>query len=265
MDDTLFVFVPGHGGSPQDFDDLARRMGIPPDQVRVFDYRWVLPDLDRVTASRWATADEAADALGAYVAAEAEEHRRIYLIGHSKGGAIVADLVGRWDRRPELTPDGVVGAALLDPAIASGPLGWLQRVGFAVGPLADNGLFDPVRCGADGCHDLRRDLGRRAGVEVVVVRNPDALVTNFHDRPDGLRVYDLVEDGGRSAWYALPDVGAFARRVAEAHASVLHDDRVAGCLAAEATLPGSCHWPGGRQRASIRRPRGRRGGGALIE
>ncbi|MEA2010736.1 MAG: hypothetical protein U9N78_08530, partial [Actinomycetota bacterium] len=115
-------------------------------------------------------------------------------------------------------------------------LGWLH------GDTADDGLFNPVRCGWTGCVDIRDGLGERSGVEVVIVRNPDAGFTNFWGRPDDVRVYDL-DDGGGSMLRRFPDVVGMWQRMGEAHNSVLHSDTVADCIASEAKAVGSCDWP----------------------
>ena len=240
--DPLFVYVPGHGGDPRGFEDLAKRIGVNDVDVRVFDYRWAWPSNDPIEASRRATADDAADALGAYLAALGADGRPIYLVGHSKGGAVITEVVGRWDEHPTVAVDAVVGAAILDPPISSGPLGLLQSVGWLHGGMADDGLFDPIRCGWTGCRDIRDGLGRDSGVEVVIVRNPDAGFTNFRDRPDGVRVYDL-DDGRGGMLSRFPNIFGMWDRMGEAHNSVLHSDTVAACIAAEAKRVGSCTWP----------------------
>ncbi|MEA3509793.1 MAG: hypothetical protein U9R51_00005 [Actinomycetota bacterium] len=241
-DGPLFVYVPGHGGDPDGFDDLAGRIGVDPTDVRVFDYRWAWASSDAVGASRWAPTGDAADALGAYLAALGTDGRPIYLVGHSKGGAVITEVVGRWDAHPDTGVDAVVGATILDPPIAGGPLGLLQSIGWLHGGTADDGLFDPVRCGWNGCVDIRNGLGERSGVEVVIVRNPDAGFTNFWGRPDDVRVYDL-DDGGGSMFERFPDVLGMWQRMGEAHNSVLHSDTVAECIASEARAGGSCEWP----------------------
>jgi len=192
----IFVYVPGHGGDIDGFSDLAERIGIAPGDVRVFDYRWAWPSSDQVEASRRAPTGDAADALGAYLAALGDEGRPIYLVGHSKGGAVITEVVGRWDEHPEMSVHAVSGAAILDPPIASGPLGLLQSVGWFHSGTADDGLFDPIHCGWGGCRDVRDGLGERSGVEIVIVRNPDARFTNFWGRPDDVRVYDLNDGPG---------------------------------------------------------------------
>ncbi len=246
----LFVYVPGHGGDPDGFDDLAGRIGVEPGDVRVFDYRWAWASGDPVEASRWAPIGNAADALGAFVTALGSDGRPIYLVGHSKGGATITELISRWDTRPEIGVNAVVGAAILDPPIATGPLGLLQSIGWLHGGTADDGLFDPIRCGWTGCRDIRDGLGERSGVEVVIVRNPDAVLTNFWGRPDGVRVYDL-DDGGGSMLGRFPDVVGMWQRMGEAHDSVLHNDTVADCIGAEARSVGSCRWPETRGTGSI--------------
>ena len=240
--DPLFVYVPGHGGDPRGFDDLASRIGVDGDDVRVFDYRWAWPSNDPLEASRRATADDAADALGAYLAALGADGRPIYLVGHSKGGAVITEVVGRWDQHPIVGVDAVVGAAILDPPISSGPLGLLQSLGWFHSSTADDGLFDPIRCGWSGCRDIRDGLGQKSGVEVVIVRNPDAGFTNFRDRPDGVRVYDL-DDGRGGMLSRFPNIFGMWGRMGDAHNSVLHSDTVAACIAAEAKRVGSCTWP----------------------
>ena len=238
----LYVYVPGHGGDPDGFDDLAERMGLDPSDVRVFDYRWAWPSSDAVEASRRAPASDAAHALSSYLAALGTAGRSIYLIGHSKGGAVITEVVGRWDEQPAMGVDAVVGATILDPQISTGPLGLLQSLGWFHGGTADDGLFDPVRCRWTGCRDIRDGLGERSGVEVVIVRNPDAAFTNFHDQPDRVRVYDL-DDGGGSMFERFPSLIGMWQRMGEAHNSVLHSDTVAKCIAAEARKAGSCVWP----------------------
>ena len=243
-DDPFFIYVPGHGGDASGFDDLAARMGLDSERVRAFDYRWARSDESAVNASRWAPTARAADVLGFYVREQAKLHSQIYLVGHSKGGAVITELVSRWDADPADTVPAVSGAAILDPPISSGPLGVLQSLGFFVGGAPDDGLFDPMRCDFSGCRDVRDDLGVGAGVEVIAVRNPGADVTNFRDEPDGLRVYDLVDGkaGALSLWW---DPRRMLQRSGEAHDSVLHSDAVADCIQAEATEPGSCRWDGG--------------------
>ncbi len=258
----LFVYVPGHGGDPDGFDDLAGRIGADPSDVRVFDYRWAWASSDPVEASRWAPTSDAADALGAYLAALGSDGRQIYLVGHSKGGAVITEVVGRWDAHPEKGVDAVVGAAILDPPIASGPLGLLQSIGWLHGDTADDGLFDPVRCDWNGCSDIRDGLGEVSGVEVVIVRNPDAGFTNFWGRPDDVRVYDL-DDGGGSMLGRFPDFVGMWQRMGEAHNSVLHSDTVADCIASEAQVAGSCDWPEPRNIGALWGS-GKSGAGPLI-
>jgi len=256
------VYVPGHGGDPDGFSDLADRMGVSADDVRVFDYRWAWPSGDAVEASRRAPTGDAADALGAYLSALGEQGRPIYVVGHSKGGAVITEVVGRWDDHPEMSVQAVTGAAILDPPIAAGPLGLLQSIGWFHSGTADDGLFDPIRCDLSGCRDIRDELGRRSGIDVVIVRNPDARFTNFAGHPDGVRVYDL-DDGAGDMLDAFPNLVGMWRRMGEAHNSVLHSDAVADCIAAEATKPGSCEWPRVRP---IETPwgSGASGGGPLV-
>lgn len=240
--DPVFVYVPGHGGDPRGFDDLAAMIGLDPQDVRVFDYRWAWPTGDTIEASQRATTDDAADALGAYLAALGADGRPVYLVGHSKGGAVITEVVSRWDAVPEISVDAVVGATILDPPISGGPLGLFQSLGWLHGDTADDGLFSPVRCGWTTCHDVRDGLGERSGVEVVIVRNPDAGFTNFRDRPERVRVYDLDDHGG-SMLSRFPNLIGMWRRMGQAHNSVLHSETVADCIAAEAENLGSCSWP----------------------
>lgn len=241
--DPFYIYVPGHGGNAAGFDDLATRMDLDPERIRVFDYRWAHSDPSPENASRWAPTARAADILGFYVREQAKLHSQIYLVGHSKGGAVITELVSRWDADPTRTVPAVTGAAILDPPIASGPLGALQSAGWFVGGAPDDGLFDPVRCDLRGCRDVREHLGVGAEVEVIAVRNPSADVTNFRDEPEGLRVYDLIDGkaGALSLWW---DPRQMLGRAGEAHESVLHSDAVADCIRAESTQPGSCRWDG---------------------
>ena len=240
----IFVYVPGHGGDPDGFSDIADRIGIESGDLRVFDYRWAWPSGDRIEASRRASTGDAADALSAYLAALGEDGRPIYLVGHSKGGAVITEVVARWDAHPEMRIAAVTGTTILDPPIAAGPLGVLQSIGWFHSDTADDGMFDPIRCGWNGCRDVRNGLGGRSGVEVVMVRNPDARFTNFWGDPDGVRVYDL-HDGSGDMLDPFPNLPDMWRRMGEAHNSVLHSDVVADCIAAEAAATGSCEWPGG--------------------
>ena len=50
--------------------------------------------------------------------------------------------------------------------------------------------IDPITCDLTSCHDLRPGLGHGAGVEVVMIRNPDAAITNLATIPDDLRVLE---------------------------------------------------------------------------
>lgn len=255
-DDPIVVYVPGHGGDPDGFDDLARALGLDDSQVVVFDYRIAIDGVDdAVEASRRAPVDDAADALDGLLTGLGRESP-VYVVGHSKGGAVVAEVLARWDGQPGRVPPGVYGAALLDPAIAGGLHGVAQSIGLILGPFPDDGGFDPLRCDLTGCVDRRAHLGEAAGVEVVVIRNPDGAVMSFRDRPEGLRVFDL-DDGGGSAWRRLPNLWGVLQRVREAHASVLRSSKVAGCLRAELRYPGSCRWVrqdrGGRLPAGVGR------------
>ncbi len=109
--------------------------------------------------------------------------------------------------------------------------------------LPDNGGFVTQRCTDGTCRDVREHLGNASGVEVIAIRNLDAEVTNFRDRPEGLRVYDLNHDGGIPARFLIPISPLLAfTRVLHAHASVLEHEAVASCIEAEVAEQGSCIW-----------------------
>lgn len=243
-EEPLFVLVHGHGGRASDFDRLLELMGVSPDRVVAFDYRTAGSGRSSQEASRYAMTPAAALELEFLIRELAEEHANIYSLHHSKGGAVGVDMIANLDEGRRDPIDGYRGAALLDPAISGGALGWVQRFGEVIGPLPDNGGFDPIRCDADGCRDVRANLGEASGVEVIAIRNPDALVTNFTDEPEGLRTYDLVHDGKPSPWAYLPDPRAFFFRMFEAHGSVLSHTAVSDCITAEVARPGSCQWSG---------------------
>lgn len=264
LSEPLVVFVPGHGQAhgSEAFAELVRHMGIEDDQVRYFDYRWVAGHPDASWASSRVPLDEAVQSLNAYVAGVAEEGRPVYLVGFSKGGATVAELVADWDDGHWGRSDAVVGAALLDPPIAAGPQGFVQSLGRRIGPVPDDGGYDPVRCTflGFGCEDRRVDLGRASGVEVVVIRNPKAAVTSFADVPRGLRVYDAPDPGPTIVGQLVRNPLGVPARIARAHEAVLRDRSVAQCIVAEMRA-GRCDLaprrrPGIRE---LRRPRRRSG------
>ncbi len=242
----IVVFVPGHGQShgSSAFAELIEYMELDDDSVRHFDYRWVEGGLSASAASEAVLLDDAASALNAYLAGVAGDGREIYLVGFSKGGATVAELVADWDDGRWGPSDSVVGAALLDPPIARGKLGYLQSVGRFWGPLPDDGGYNPIGCTFLGhnCSDRRVGLGLDAGVEVVVIRNPKAGLTSFGDHPAGLRVYDAPDDGP-TIWEQLArNPFALPGRISEAHEAVLHDRNVADCIVAELNS-GTCDLP----------------------
>jgi hypothetical protein len=264
LSDPLVVFVPGHGqehGS-EAFADLVRHMGIDDDQARYFDYRWVDGQPDASWASSRVPLDEAAQSLNAYVAGVADEGRPVYLVGFSKGGATVAELVADWDDGHWGPSDAVIGAALLDPPIAAGAQGFVQSLGRRIGPVPDDGGYDPVHCTflGFGCEDRRVDLGQASGVEVVVIRNPKAAVTSFADVPRGLRVYDVPDPGPTIIGQFVRNPLGVPARIAQAHEAVLHDRSVASCIVAEMRA-GRCDLPR-RRKPGIRHLRrvGRRSG-----
>jgi hypothetical protein len=253
-EEPLVVFVSGHGNPspPGLFAGLIAGMGLDPSRVRYFDYRWADGGSDLASASQDASIDAAADSLNSYLAGLAESGQAIYLIGFSKGGAGIAELVGRWDRGDPGPNSAVVGAALLDPPLASGIHGFLQSVGTRWGPIPDDGGYDPIVCSGLTCVDSRRYLGDVSGVEVMVVRNPKAGITNFADAPEGLRVYEASDGGPGFLRTLFTRPWNVAHRAAEAHMAVLQDSRVADCIAAEMEEVGSCDLP----RAGYRPPAG---------
>ncbi|HEX9977988.1 MAG TPA: hypothetical protein VGB41_05085 [Acidimicrobiia bacterium] len=265
-EDAVVVFVPGHGQgeASEVFDDLIDLMGLDSDAARYFDYRLVTGEENPVDASEHASIDDATRALNAYIGAVALEGRPVWIVGFSKGGATVANLVAAWDDGAYGPADAVEGAFLLDPPISAGAHGWLQSLGQGYGPIPDDGGYDPVQCWLVlwGCHDEREQLGEAAGVEVLVVRNPDAGVTSFGDHPDGLRVVD-APDGGRGFWDQVwHDPLGLPARVATAHEAVLGDPAVARCLVAEMSHTGGCDLkPAGPLTGpkAFRKPRPRRG------
>ena len=243
-EDPLVVLVPGHGNVPGDFGGLIDLMDLDPGEYRVFDYRWTVETTDHVRASQAASVDSTADALNAYLAGVTDGGREVYLIGFSKGGAAIAELVSRWDDGVPSPVPGVVGAALLDPPISGGIQGFIQSLGFYVGSIPDDGRYDPTECSLlGGCVDNREHLGEGAGIEVLVLRNPKAGITNFNGRPAGLRVYDLAEEGRGPLSALLHNPFSYSARVAEAHDAVLYDQRVADCIRSEMAELGSCDIP----------------------
>jgi hypothetical protein len=240
-EDTLVVFVPGHGNGPEVFDDLIDEMGLRDDQVRFFDYRLATEDVDVVDGSERASVEEAADALNGYLAGLSSLGRPMYVVGYSKGGAVAAELLGRWDDGAAGPADAVGGVALLDPPLATGPHGWLQSLGRAVDVIPDDGGYDPVSCTflSFGCDDQRDFLGWGAGIDPAVIRNPKSGITSFGDSPRGLRIYDAPDAGPAvgSLWWKPWEMPG---RMAEAHRAVLEDAAVADCLVAEMHEPGAC-------------------------
>lgn len=170
-------------------------------------------------------------------------------------------MIGNLDDGTAPPIDGYVGAALLDPAIAGGVLGSLQRAGGFSDLIPDNGGFDTTKCTDAGCRDVRERLGESSDVEVIAIRNLDAEVTNFRDNPEGLRVYDLEHDGGIAARFLVPLSPYFAyRRIWNAHGSVLEHEAVTDCIKAEVEAPGSCVWNDERPRRAVWSGRGGAGG-----
>jgi pimeloyl-ACP methyl ester carboxylesterase len=261
-DGALYVLVHGNGGSSSDFDLLVERLGVTSDRVVAFDYRDVGGGRTSTEASRTASTERSAEALDQLIRGLSVDHNNIYSIHHSKGGAVGVSMIGALDDGSRPTIDGYKGAALLDPAIAGGWLGRLQRLGGVSSLLPDNGGFSVERCTDGVCRDVRENLGNASDVEVIAIRNPDAEVTNFKDRPDGLRVFDLVHDGGVPARFLMPLSPLLSfNRVWDAHSSVLNHEAVSDCITQEVSEPGSCVWNEGRRTAPISRRGG--GGGRL--
>ncbi len=260
--EPIYVLVHGNGGSHRDFDPLMRAMEVDTSRVVAFDYRTVSPGPSSTSVSQSVHTNDVATALDQLLRELSTDHANIYSIHHSKGAAAGVVAISALDdgRRPRI--DGYRGAALLDPPIARFPLGPLQRLGRPFRWVPDNGGFDPVHCDDRGCRDVREHLGRSAGVEVIVVRNPDAEFTNFRDEPKGLRVYDLEYDGKPSAWASWWNPVGMVRRVFEAHSSVLSHRSVADCIREEVAKLGSCQWDGAPRKR--RRYAGGGGGRNLV-
>jgi pimeloyl-ACP methyl ester carboxylesterase len=244
--EPFYVLVHGHGGSEGDFSHLLGELGVAKDRVVAFDYRTAGTGETSTEASRTADVGVAAAQLDRLIRGLSTQHSNIYALHHSKGGAVGVEMIASIDdgQRPPI--DGYRGAALLDPAIASGNLGSLQRLGGVFARIPDNGGFNVFRCVDGGCRDARENLGVAAGISVVAIRNPDAVVTNFTDRPPGLRTFDLRYDGKPSASRALPNPFTAFKRVFEAHGSVLSHETVVDCIKAEVRQSGSCEWKGAR-------------------
>jgi pimeloyl-ACP methyl ester carboxylesterase len=265
-DEPFFVVVHGNGGSRQDFDELLEKLGVSQGRVVAFDYTVVGSGTSSTEASRTASTERAAEALDRLIRGLADDHSNIYSLHHSRGGAVGVSMIGSLDDGTRPPIDGYLGAALLDPAIGDGWLGRLQRIGGFSAWLPDNGGFEVERCTDGQCRDVRENLGKASGVEVIAIRNPDAEITNFRDSPAGLRVYDLIHDGGVPARFLLPLSPLLSSfRVWQAHGSVLEDQAVADCIAAEVEEAGSCVWNDGRRERPTWRPsRGSGGGGHVM-
>ena len=240
------VFIPGHGDSHASVacHEMVAMLGIDPDNVAYFDYRSVVPVDDHRWAARLAPVDLAARSLNDYLTELAADGQPIYVVGFSKGGATIAEMVSLWDRGLLIGPiDQVVGAALLDPPIASGMAGWFQSVGQVIADIPNDGGYDPVQCTVlrISCVDTRIDLGRASGVEIVVIQNPKAGVTNLGTaRPEGLRVINAPDNGPGLLESLLRFSIAAPLRIAQAHRSVRRSPQVALCIHAEMWSPGSC-------------------------
>ena len=244
-DDPLVVFISGYGSSSGEvtFGNLADLMDLDPADTRYFDYGLTGTYDGHRGASRGASVDEVADALNGYLSGLSDGERELYLVGFSKGSVGIAELVARWDRGGAGPADAVTGAALLDPPMAAGIQGFVQSLGAKWALLPDDGGYDPVSCSWFSCRDERDHLGEASGVEVMVVRNPKAGITNFSDLPDGLRVYEAADRGPGFLETLLTNPIGLVGRVTEAHDAVLTDPRVADCITAEMAAPGTCGLP----------------------
>jgi hypothetical protein len=245
--DMRVVFVPGHG-NPQAaivFRELVEMTGIDPGSVRWFDYRWITGIDDHRLAAKLVPVDVAAMSLNSFLAGVAAEGHPVYVVGFSKGGATMAHLVAEWDRGLPGPADAVVGTALLDPPIASGATGRLQSIGRFWGGIPDDGGYDPVRCKVLRvmCTDTRVGLGAAAGVEVIVIQNPKAGITNVGKPPPGLRVVEAPDDGPEILEQILRNPVKLPWRISEAHRAVLRNQDVADCIVDEMHSPGSCALP----------------------
>ena len=238
----LFVLVHGNGGSAEDFDPLLEQLSVETFSVVAFDWRTSGAGATSTEASMTASTEIAAGELDELVRELSQEHGNIYTLHHSKGGAAGVAMIAALDDGSSPMIDGYKGAALLDPAIAAGRLGALQRFGGFSTRIPDNGGFDPIGCTSDGCRDRREHLGDASGVEVIAIRNPDAVLTSFRDQPDGLRVFDLIDDGKVSALWFWNVPPVFIHRMREAHSSVLQHWAVADCISAEVAGAGGCVW-----------------------
>jgi hypothetical protein len=252
-ENTLVVFLPGHGQGPGEevYAEFVEEMGLDPEDARYFDYRWVTGDTDAKRAAALAPTDRSASSLNAYLAGVSDGERPVWLVGFSKGSAVIAELVAAWDRGAPRPNPGVTGAMLLDPPMARGIHGKLQSIGQVAGLIPDDGGYDPVDCSLIWfwCRDARDRLGEASGVEVIVVRNPRAGLTSFGDHPEGLRVVDAPDNGPGPWGQLLRNPLRLFGRLSEAHEAVLSDPAVARCLVAEMWWPGSCEL--GREPAAM--------------
>jgi hypothetical protein len=242
--DMRLVLVPGHGNPHASvvFGEMVRLLGIDPANVRYFDYRWISGLEDHRFAAKVVPVEPASMSLNSFLAGVAAEGHPVYVVGFSKGGAVLADLVARWDRGHPGPTGAIVGTALLDPPIAAGVRGHLQSLGRMWSGLPDDGGYDPYHCTflRIVCRDTRIDLGRPSGIEVLVIQNPKAGITNVGVAPRGLRVLDAPDDGPGILGQITRNPLVLPWRIFEAHRSVLRDPSVADCLVHEMWSPGSC-------------------------
>ncbi len=256
---VLVVTIGGFASSPGNtFDVLLSSMGIPEEQVANFDWNWDGRFASSEEASRRASIDHGLLTLGAWLSTLPEDVE-ISFIGHSKGAVLIAEFLAAQDRVCGYD-DRVRTAMLLDPPLAGGVLGQAQSVGEGVfGLVPNDGGFR--RTWNDGTDKLN-DLGRSGDVVVRIIRNPDAMITNVGPAP-GAVMYDLVDDGAGSPldaaisaevpWYIqmMPSldlasrVSVAARRIGEAHSSIVDDPQVALVTRQEIIAPGSSRWRAG--------------------
>ena len=243
-EDAMVVFVPGHGqGTGR---RCSRSSSISWDSIRM------MPGTSITAGSR---GGRPAGGLDARLRSARLPHPstpispvwptptdRCGLSGSARVEPRLQISIAAWDRGLFGPTANVEGAMLLDPPMARGIHGTLQSAGTVVGPVPDDGGYDPVDCSFlwFGCHDDRAYLGDASGIEVIVVRNPRAAVTSFSDHPPGLRVVDAPDDGPGPWGQVFKNPFKLFSRIAEAHESVLSDPEVVRCLVSEMQEKGSC-------------------------
>jgi carboxylesterase len=150
--DTAFLVVHGLGDSPAAYRRMAGALaarGFTCEALRLPGFAMPLDDYRRTSAAQWRRA------LAAHLAALRATHRRVLLVGHSLGGAVVVDYLAD---HPEAADGAVLVAPLVDVSGAGSPL---------LGPetwytLLDRLLIFTDRLGAPLPEDI---AGPRAGGE----------------------------------------------------------------------------------------------------